>query len=199
MKKLLFVISAVAMFASCTKEPGEIRGVVTCLSDPRTQEYRSDVGALVYVTKLNCDSLGLYYSGKMEFEDGVDPTIIVDSIAVDTSFIAPPSAAEIKRRAIKEKQQEAKHKKELEKFIARKSQFYSKFKKIASIVDSIKSSKETLKAQVDASGNYTITQVEPGDYIAIIFSSASTPSSVPTIEKIHVESKKTTTVNARFK
>jgi hypothetical protein len=58
MKKNLFLIVVVLSLLACKQEPGEIRGVVTYF---KSEEVKPDVGSTVYLTKINYDSLQLYY------------------------------------------------------------------------------------------------------------------------------------------
>lgn len=58
MKKLLILIVPILFLFSCKQDPGEIRGVVTY---SKSNEVKPDVGSTVYLTKINYDSLQLYY------------------------------------------------------------------------------------------------------------------------------------------
>lgn len=190
MKKLLILIVPVLFLFSCKQDPGEIRGVVTCLFNDNVG-YKPDVGALIYVTKINCDSLILSYKGIEEFKQA---SAILDRCLDFYGY----SKAEQERSEKQEKQA-------MEKAV---NVFYQKYngekgylKLLArgkDIFETIQQDKETLKAQVDASGNYIIPQVNPSEYTVIICSSITTDRSIPKIEKVQVESKKTITVNARF-
>ncbi|MEI7502839.1 MAG: hypothetical protein WCJ61_06110 [Paludibacter sp.] len=222
MKKLLILIVPVLFLFSCTKEPGEIQGVVTYLFNDNVG-YKPDIGAEIYVTNINCDTITQYYKA-LELNNKVESDIAniqswknnipkyqedlkkyKANLNYDVKFwggCIKESLQGIKETEFYIKDGQNKLTKSRAKLfsIYKNEEGYKKFITAAKkFITKIKTSKETYIAQVDVSGKYSITQIKPDDYTVIIFSSRVTDKSFPEIKKVQIDSKKTIIVNARFK
>ena len=221
MKKLLILIVPALFLFSCKQDPGEIQGLVTHqIWDTTSDTYtlKPSTGAEVYVSKLKDDSLGLYFKADsvVTHEDnfhfyGTGECLNTEiqkrilSIKKLRKDIWNPNYY----RDIDLKEFEIPmYQDELDSHLYYINELLSKFKNEADyvrfmevhnkLIQNMKTSQDTYKTQADVNGKYEIKQIEPGDYTVIIFSASSREDKKHKIEKVHVDSKKTVVVNAKF-
>ena len=187
MKKSILLFCFLGLF-SCKQEPGQIHGVVTYFFNYNLG-YKPDIGSEIYVTKLNCDSLILYYKicderTKIYRDDYKKYYYQPNNYLSLNKFLL---TLEIKTKIVQDYVNNR----------FKKPYDYDKFliTSITTLLDSIKNSNDTYKALVDVSGNYNISQASPGDYNILIFSSVRRHQ---LIKKIKVKSNELTTVNSKF-
>lgn len=150
MKKtnVLLILFFVSLIVSCKQEPGTIKGVVTYYFNDY-QGYKPDIGAKVFVTKINCDTIKEYLS-----------------VSKDVAFVDELNAI----RGIKSHFSDYLSK---IKYYAKDSIEYDKKEKLANaqFFNATKSVvNEIYKTSVDGTGRYSI-DVPPGEYNVIVVSS----------------------------
>jgi hypothetical protein len=192
MKTQLFYISFfVIIFSSCTKDPGKINGVATFFFN-KYQGYKPDIGAKVYVTKLNCDSIKDFL-----FAEEINSSIEFDKSMIKEYKSMSLSGIEDLENQLKDSQIR------LNKYAKDSADFRVKEVGISGSLFAIRTDKNTLKTTVDGVGNYSI-EVPPGDYYVIFISSGRKKSNMLEssgniiVESVKVESKKTANVDAKF-
>lgn len=194
--KKIFLISAIALLAiSCKQEPGTVTGVVSYFFN-KYQGYKPDIGAKVYVTLENCDSI----------DDYLRASEAKANIELNKYYLD-----EFKSYGEKENKQTID---DLNKTIASELEIVNNYakdtiafkqneEKAYSILNRITTNKETYKTTVDGVGNFTI-DVPPGKYNVLIISVGRTRVNLlevggqVIIKSIEVKSKAKTNIDVKF-
>lgn len=195
MKKVLLINMIALLAISCKQEPGTVTGVVTYFFN-EYQGYKADVGAEVYLTSENCDSINNYLDA---------------SHAKQRIELNKLNLEELESYGENENSEMIN---DLNKLIKSDQEIVSSYTKDTAIFDQneekafsklhkIKTNNETYKTTVDGVGNFTI-DVPPGKYNAIIISIGRTKENLLEvrgqiiIKSIEVKSKEKTNVDIKF-
>ena len=195
MKRIL-LISMIALTAiSCKQEPGTVTGVVSFFFN-KYQGYKPDIGAKVYVTLENCDSINDY----------LHASEAKANIEQDKYYLE-----EFKSYGEKENKKTID---DLKKTISNGQSIVNNYakdsttfklneEKAYSILNRITTDKNTYKTTVDGVGNFTI-DVPPGKYNVIIFSVGRTKVNLLEVggqiitKSIEVKTKAKTNIDVKF-
>lgn len=210
MKKTLFLALLTVLVVSCKQEPGSVSGVVTVQEE--TIGQKADLGAKVYLTQENTDTLHLYiealdvqeqekiiatYKGFIEEYQGlvdegnkekINERIVLMNKRID---VANETIGIINKYSNGKASELVK---DSVSFSNIGEKAYAKF-------FNLQTDEKTLKAVVDGSGNYKIESVAPGKYSIIIVSARVQRTNLidssgkVTIKPIEVKSKENTTLN----
>ncbi|MFV0469277.1 MAG: carboxypeptidase-like regulatory domain-containing protein [Dysgonomonas sp.] len=210
MKKTLFLALLTVLVVSCKQEPGSVSGVVTVQEE--TIGKKADLGAKVYLTQENTDTLHLYiealdvqeqekiittYKGFIEEYQGlvdeankekINERIVLMNKRID---VANETIGIINKYSNGKASELVK---DSVSFSNIGEKAYAKF-------FNLQTDEKTLKAVVDGSGNYKIENVAPGKYSIIIVSARVQRTNLidssgkVTIKPIEVKSKENTTLN----
>ena len=210
MKKTLFLALLTVLVVSCKQEPGSVSGVVTVQEE--TIGKKADLGAKVYLTQENTDTLHLYiealdvqeqekiiatYKGFIEEYQGlVDET---NKEKINERIVLMNKRIDVANETIGIINKYSNGKaselvKDSVSFSNIGEKAYAKF-------FNLQTDEKTLKAVVDGSGNYKIENVAPGKYSIIIVSARVQRTNLidssgkVTIKPIEVKSKENTTLN----
>ena len=207
MKKQFILIALSFILFSCKQEPGEIRGVVTYFFN-NNYGQKPDVGATIYVTNISNDSLlkiplAIEFLNKLEADSSAfkyDKYWVehyTKSIKNEDWKTDPNSGKEVYVNSLNEHKKDMNSanieiKKDLDTL---KITHYDKYPQL---IQRVINDKETLKAQVDANGNYSIPQVKPDNYTVLIYTANRGENVPPKVMSVTVDSKQIVSVNARF-
>lgn len=195
MKRVLLITMIALLAISCKQEPGTVTGVVTYFFN-EYQGYKPDIGAEVYLTPENCDSINNYLRvshAKARIESN------------------KYNLEEFKSYGEKENKEIID---DLNKLIKSDQEIVNSYTKDTTIFNQneneafrklhiIKTNKDTYKTTVDGVGNFTI-DVPPGKYNAIIISVGRTKVNLLEvhgqiiIKSIEVKSKEKTNIDSKF-
>lgn len=161
MKKILLISIIALMAASCTQEPGTVTGVVSFFFN-KYQGYKPDIGAKVYVTLENCDSIDDYLRA-YDAKTGIE---------LNKYYIEEFKSYGEKenKETIDDLNKSITYKQEiLNSYAKDTTTFKQNEEKAYRILSKITSNKDTYKTTVDGVGNFTI-DVPPGKYNVLIIS-----------------------------
>jgi len=195
MKKILLISMIALMAVSCKQEPGTVTGVVSFFFN-KYQGYKPDIGAKVYVTLENCDSI----------DDYLRASEAKASIELDKYYLE-----EFKSYGEKENKQTID---DLNKSITNKQEIVNNYAKDTTtfkqneekaylILIKIKTNKDTYETTVDGVGNFTI-DVPPGKYNVLIISVGRTKVNLLEVDgqliikSTEVKSKAKTNIDVKF-
>lgn len=195
MKKTL-LITMIAIFAiSCKQEPGTVTGVVTFFFN-EYQGYKPDIGAEVYLTSENCDSINDYLNASH-----AKSRIELNNSSIEESKLY---GEEENKEMINDLNKLIKSDQEIVDSYTKDTTIFSKNEdKAFSKLHRIKTNKETYKTTVDGVGNFSI-DVPPGKYNAIIVSVGRTKVNLLEvrgqiiIKSIEVKSKEKMNIDCKF-
>lgn len=195
MKKILLVSMIAILAVSCKQEPGTVTGVVTFFFN-EYQGYKPDIGAKVYITSENCDSIDNYLSAFQAKERIQLYNYYIEEYKTIGESENKESIDDLYKSIESEQKTLNNYAKDSTVFKLNEEKAFLKFNKITT-------NKDIYKTTVDGSGNFTI-DVPPGKYNVIIVSVGRTKvnllehSGQILIKAIEVKSKEKTSVDAKF-
>jgi hypothetical protein len=183
------------MAVSCKQEPGTVTGVVSFFFN-KYQGYKPDIGAKVYVTLENCDSIDDYLRAS-DAKAGIE----LDKYYLEEfkSYGEKENKQTIDdlNKSITDKQEIVNgYAKDTTTFKQNEVKAYRKLSKITT-------NKDTYKTTVDGVGNFTI-DVPPGKYNVLIISVGRTKVNLLEvggqliIKSTEVKSKEKTNIDVKF-
>jgi hypothetical protein len=183
----------VALIAiSCKKDPGTITGVVSYFFN-KYQGYKPDIGARVYLTTENCDSIDEYLrasEAKLQLEE--DSLDLKEFKALGEKEIVDDLNKSIKSTEVI-----------LNSYAKDETTFKQKEDKAFNSLHRIMANKDTYKTTVDGVGNFSV-EVPPGKYNVIIISVGRKKLDLLEldgqiiIKSIEVKSKEKTNIDVKF-
>jgi len=193
MKRILLISMIALMAISCKQEPGTVTGVVSFFFN-KYQGYKPDIGAKVYVTLEDCNSINDYlhaYEAKT--------TIELDKYYLEEfkSYGENKQTIDDLKKTISTEQEV------LNSYAKDTTTFEQNEEKTYNILNRITINKNTYKTTVDGVGNFTI-DIPPGKYNVLIISVGRTKVNLLEvggqiiINSIEVKSKEKTNIDVKF-